>query len=551
MVDTIYTHTRTEQDDMPGVLRLQNTTTRQVYALRLDGRAQRLSPGAYRTVQFRDVHHAVLRGCFTVRRSLCGRREAVTVVPIVRVSTIAPFYPENPNWLVVQAAPPRGDDPFVSLSTQTPIPDTFDQVSAYLATLCQDALLSSGFSNLVYYPLRNPPLCLAEPSPFLPQIDLAVILLSPSNEILGAADVLWDRDVPDTYAVCLDRATLTANRDVRFFVWREARWVDPELWNAPVPPEDVLTHPLDPQLSFMLPFPSGCCKTALAVAMMRLVDANVLQLTTVLTYDDAHCPPPPTNSTAAWSLAYLLTEMVERSSSFAGQVLLQWLFKNDYLASTNQWFRELGLQTIVLQPLDPACGLGEEEGKMTAGALDVCKLLMVIFGVRGTLWNDIRADDVLSPSSQAFLQQRLQNQAYAEALNPLAVCGSPYHEQGFPTTVPDQYINQLGYLVVYSPLDDCSFNFGYDMRPCLQEATMAFAHKTGLAEFSGCDHGVVRRLDEQGNRLVVALHTSAGCLFQSPDLAAEQPTACATLQLCYANAFSKVAQALEVLVGSV
>lgn len=509
-----------------------------------------MPPGSYRTIAFSAPWGSVLTGNFTVCTLRCGR-QTVTTRQVIPVKQIAPFRIQDPNWLVVQSLPPLGRHPVISLLPRTAVPSEFDQISAHLTRLCQHAILHSGLNDLVYYPSREPPDCLAKRSPFSPQVDLSAILISPCREILGVADVLYDRDHSDTLPVVVKRETITANDQIEFYAWSEDRWLNPALWNAPVPPGDVLTHPVNPRAKFMLPYPANCMKTLVAFSMMRLVDSDIVSLESIITYDTTECPVK-NNIPISLPLGYLLTQMISIDSNFAAEVLLQWLFKNDQLDGANAFFQQLGLQTLTLQPLHKSCGRGWYEGKITVGSLDLAKLLMIIFGVRGNLWwinaeTPVVADAVLSPSSQEYLQQLMGQQAYAQALNPLAVCGAPFQEQGFRTTVLPRYINRFGYLAVYSPLDDDSANFGYDMRPCLEHATSAFAHKTGLGGFSGADHGWLERLDGSGNRLIVSLHTSAGTLFQSPELADQRPDACYTLRICYANAFAKIAQVLEPL----
>ena len=426
----------------------------------------------------------------------------------------------------------------------------FKRRSRCLSKALTKALLRSGFADLIYYETRDPE-GRALPSPFLPQVDLAVIVLSEKNKILSASNILYDRDHPEGYDVCLDRQNLTANDTVRFSVWRQDRWVDPTIWNEPVPDKDLLTNPPKPKTSFMQSYPASCFKTQLTFYMLKLVDQGILSLDTVLTYDKKDCfPPIPPGTSETETLAYWMTTNMTISYNFASTVLLQWLYKNNMLQAANDYFQSIGLQTLNLQPLNVNCGLDWYNGKMGTGALDICKLLLIIYGVPGTLWEHegkmIVADDQLSTTSRQFMQDLLKNQAFAEVLNPVGVCGSPYHKQGFHTIVPPEWIDpDTGSLTVPIPDDGFVLNFGYDMRPCLANATLVFSHKTGLTDYAGCDHGYVNTLQGTGKKIIVALHTSAGSLFQDPDLADQTPNACLNLNLCYSNAFPNIAKAVQ------
>lgn len=426
----------------------------------------------------------------------------------------------------------------------------FYENSKCLSKFLMKTLQNSGFDKLIYYKNRDENNN-ALPSPFLPQVDISVIIISPNKCIKAAANILYDRDNPNGFSVCLSREKLTANNNVKFFVWREDRWLNSEIWNSPIPKKDVLTNPLNPKLQFMLPYPGSCLKTLIAFYFMKLIEQNKIKLSDIITYDTNDCPSPPIPSETplSASLNEWLTQMITVSYNFAAIVLLQYLFKFDYLEKANNYFKSIGLDTLYLEPSLPNCGRFWYDGKMGLGSLDICKLLMIVFGVKGALWKVnskfIYSKKELSVISQEYLQNLLANDAFAECLNPVAVCGSKYHQQGLPTTVPKQFIDKkTGSLSVPILDEGYTLNYDYDMYPCLQNASLKFYHKIGLTDYTASDHGYIKKIDSNGNHIIIALNTSAGILFQDYELRDQYPNACENLNLCFSNAFSKIAQSI-------
>ena len=414
------------------------------------------------------------------------------------------------------------------------------------------ALQNSGFNNLVYYNNRN-----AEgnalPSPFLPQVDLSVIEISEDNKIIGACNILYDRNHPQGYEVKLDRETITANNQISFNIWREDRWTNPALWNTPPAPLDVITNPPNAKFSFMLPYPASCLKTMVAFIFMTLVDEGKLTLNTVITYQENGCEPPPSGISKSNILSVWLNQMITISENFATSVLLQYLYLTNELKNSQDKFNNIGLNALKFGPaLSPACGKGWEDGFFAMGSIDTSKLLSIIFGVCGKLWTTfdgkkIYADKILSKKSQKFLQDLLYNYAFAEVLNPVGLCGSPYKIQGFKTTIPPQFIGPNNHLVVPLPEDDFVLDFGYDMSPCLKMANTKFGHKTGLTQFAGGDHGYVTSIKPCNKKYIITLHTSAGSKFADPELASAKPDACTQYTICYSNAFPRIANYINKL----
>jgi hypothetical protein len=428
----------------------------------------------------------------------------------------------------------------------------FESNSKKLSKYILNALLNSGFNKLVYYNNRDSS-GTALPSPFLPQVDLSVIEISKNNKILAACNILYDRDHPEGYEVQLNRRTITANNQVSFNVWREERWINPELWNKPPAAIDVITNPPNPIFSFMLPYPASCLKTMIAFIFMTLVDEGKIKLNSIITYQETGCPPAPNNIPKSNLLSVWLTQMITISENFDQKVLLQYLYLNNELKNSQDKFNNLGLNALKFGPtLNPKCGQNSYDGFFGMGSIDTSKLLLIIFGVTGVLWTTldgkkICADKVLSKKSQKFLQNILYNNAFAEVLNPVGLCGSPYKIQGFKTCVPPQFIGANNNLVV--PLPEIGFilDFGYDMSNCLKKANTRFAHNTGLTDFAGGDHGYVSKCKKCNKKYIITIHTSAGKNFADPELANAKPNACDEYNICYSNAFPKIANYINKL----
>lgn len=428
----------------------------------------------------------------------------------------------------------------------------FKQKSSELAVYMLDGLKKSGFDKLVYYNNRGPNGD-ALPSPYLPQVDLSVIELSNDDRIISACNILYDRDHPDGYLVDLDRKTITSNHQISFSVWRESRWLNQELWIKPPAAEDIITNPKNAKFNYMLPYPASCLKTITAFIFMTLVDEGKLTLDSVITYQEEGCVSPPEGNPTSNTLRVWLEQLITVSYNFANVVLLQYLYLNNELERSQNKLNKIGLNALKFGPAaNPACGRNWYDGYFAMGSLDTSKLLLIIFGAPGKLWSIscgkfIYADEVLSKKSQHFLQGLLFNEAYAEVLNPVGLCTSPYKIQGFKTNVPSQFIGPNNTLVVPVIDDNFDLDFGYDMTTCLAAANTKFAHKTGLTEFSGCDHGYVTTIDGDNKKFIITLHTSAGSKFGDPDLASAKPSACDQFGVCYSNAFPFIANYINKL----
>ena len=120
-------------------------------------------------------------------------RFPLAVVVALAVSAIAP--------VAVQA---RGND-----RPAPPVSSEFAVESQRLADGLVNAVTTAGFNDLVDYSNRIGGV--AQPIAALPNIDVAVIELDSEGEIVGAANVLFDRDKPNGHQVQIDPQSLQAS----------------------------------------------------------------------------------------------------------------------------------------------------------------------------------------------------------------------------------------------------------------------------------------------------------------------------------------------------
>lgn len=440
----------------------------------------------------------------------------------------------------------------------------FEAEEARLSQGMAAALRSAGFDKLVDFDSRVDGK--AQPAAFLPNVDLAVIELDRSGRVIGAANILYDRDNPRGYVVDIDRRALRA-KGVEFSRWNPDRFADPALWAAGPIPEDILVQPKHVRKQYMLTYPASVLKLMVGYSILRLVDQGRLQLDTEVTYHEVRgktcqyppsnpegLKPPPRANGATDTVAGWLDQMITVSDNFATCVLLQSIYDQGALAMANAHFKLLGLSTLVMQPQYPAVGAGWSTGHFSMGSLDTARLLLLVAGASGRLWQapgnrTVTAASGLSAASRRYFEAVLAQQSFNEVLNPVNLCGSPDAVQGIPSKVSPRWIDpKTGNVVTYD--GDLVIDFGYDVRPCLARAEVKFAHKTGLVSFAGSDAGIVRALPGQDGRMyIVSIQSSVGYRYGDPDWASSDPNACeGAPYVCYPRAFGRIGRAVDNLV---
>lgn len=437
--------------------------------------------------------------------------------------------------------------------------------SARLSAGLAAAVRGAGFDHLVDFSVRQGGV--AQPTRALPNVDVAVIELSRTGHVVGAANVLYDRDSPLGYQVRIDPKTLQP-QGVRFSQWRSERWDEQALWDAGPAAGDVLSTPRGRvEKDFMVPYPASVLKTMVGYGVLRLVDQQRITLSTQVTYREiggqtcgygpsnaTGAVPPPAADGAKDTVAGWMDQMITVSDNFATCVLLQLLDRTGGLADTNANFARLGLTTLRLNPSQPKVGNGWSSGQMTMGALDTARLMLLVSGTTRNLWRATDGRQVsggtgLSRRSQEYFRSVLLDQSFYEVLATGNLCGSTDAAPGIPARVSKRWINpDNGHVVTYD--GDTPLDFGYDVRPCNAAAQVTFAHKTGLVSFSGNDTGIVKALPGQDGRwYVVAVHSNVGYRFGDTDWASSDPNACEGAPfVCYSRAYGRLGKAVDDLV---
>jgi Beta-lactamase enzyme family len=440
---------------------------------------------------------------------------------------------------------------------------SYAKESARLSKGMAKALRTSGLDGLVDFDNRVDGV--AQPAEFLPNVDLAVIELNRRGGVVGAANVLYDRDDPRGYRVAVDRRGLRA-RGVEFAQWNEDRFHDSAAWSAGPDSAELLTRPARVRKQFMSTYPASVLKIMVAHGVLRLVDQGKLRLDDQVVFEDrggkscAAAPsnpdgidPPPVADGATDTVDGWMDQMITVSDNFATCVLLQELYDQGALRATNRHFHRLGLSTLRMRPRDPEVGSGWSSGKMTMGALDTAKLMLIASGAPGRLWTTPNGRQVttkvLSPKSRRYYRGLLAEQSFNEVLNPVNLCGSADAAPGIPSTVSKRWIDpDTGHVVTYD--GDLVIDFGYDVRPCTRSAQVKFLHKTGLVTFAGSDAGIVRALPGRDGRwYIVAVQSSIGYRYGEPDWATADPNACEDAPfVCYPRGFGRLGHAVDQLV---
>ncbi|MEO8108055.1 MAG: serine hydrolase [Actinomycetes bacterium] len=441
--------------------------------------------------------------------------------------------------------------------------DGFRSESSRLTEGLAAALRDAGFDDLVDF--NDVVYGEAQPAYALPNVDVAVIELGGKGKVRGAANVVYDRDSPNGFEVRINERTLST-RGVQFSAWNGEQWDSQQAWDAGASSNEILVSPEVAAKEYMLTYPASVLKLMVGYSILRLVDKGKLRLGETVTFhrsDGKSCyygpsnptgqEPPPRANGAQDTLRGWMDQMITVSDNFATCVLLQKVYDEGNLRAANRHFMSIGLNTLRMLPSEPAVGSGWSSGRMTMGALDTSRLLLIVNGSPGQLWRAngkaVTADGQLSPRSQDFFKRVLGQQSFNEVLNPVNLCGSSDAVQGIPSTVPQRWVDPAtGNVVTYD--GDLVLDFGYDTRPCDEAAEVRFMHKTGLVTFGGADAGIVQALPGQdGRQYIVSVFSNAGYRFGDPDWSTSDPNACeGSPYVCYPRAFGRLGASVDELV---
>ncbi|GAA3398684.1 serine hydrolase [Cryptosporangium minutisporangium] len=344
----------------------------------------------------------------------------------------------------------------------------------------------------------------------VPNVDTTVIELDARGRPLAAATVLVSPRYRDGLVIPLDENLSTDA--VRWRRWDDAAWSD----NAGQGTVDIVPGRENAPVDFMSPYPASVFKLMVAFGVLRLVDRGDLALTDRHAYAPVGEQSPICEGPRSATIRTFLDEMITVSSNPAACAMVKLLHDHDAIDELNSTFASLGLGTLQLRGTDSRTG-GNWTNEITMSSLDTAKLLLLLASAEpGALW---RAPDgtpvtrnVLSPESQATFLGLLRAQGLNQVLSTTNWCGRPYPAEGIPQTTPARWMDPQDGTV---RLPD--HHYGRDVRPCNDSAEVTFAHKTGLAETSGSDAGIVTSLQGKPWRsYVVVVQSNLGSRFVDP-----------------------------------
>jgi beta-lactamase class A len=388
-----------------------------------------------------------------------------------------------------------------------------------------------------------------------PNVDVAVIELRADGRARRAADVLLSRDHPEGLVVPIDR-NLGASA-VRFRRWDIDRWnggtfasdgtrTTTKGWadDPPrTPADDIVAGREQAAVEFMAPYPASLFKLLVAFHTLRLVDRGVLDLDASYAYDPAGgCggAAPGSETNRQW-----LDWMITSSDNRAACALLKQLHGLGEVAGMNAELGELGLGTLQVNGTSPLTGGIWQPGQIHMTALDTARLLWLVEGGPGVLWN--RPDGrpvtarLLSDSSRALLRRLLAEQGFNDALSTTNFCGLAYPGPGIPQLTAERWIDPDDGTVTVAGIP-----YGQDVRPCNAAAEVAFAHKTGLTYNYSSDAGIVRSLPgERSRRYVVAFLSNLGYRYGDALFATSGTLPCFGLGVCHTQRLAQLGRQID------
>lgn len=429
--------------------------------------------------------------------------------------------------------------------------------SAALSATLRRALATSGFSGLVDFgpvegrcPAGGGCPDGAPAAAFPPTVDAAVIELDAAGRVTAVANAVLGRDAP-TGAVVEVGADL-APRSVRWHRWDDDRWNGDTAWDAPWPAGDLLAPaPASARLDVMSPYPGALFGLVVAVQTLRLADAGRLDLDAPWTYRAAGADSCLDGAAPATATTRALLDRALASSDHAATcMLLAQLHARDEVGAMNDWLASVGLSTIHVDGTDAATGGRWTPGRITMTALDTARLLLLVRGATGPLWDDargrpVRSADVLSAGSRALLLRTLGEQGFNEALSTTNWCGRPDVARGIPQAVAPRWVDPAHGTVTVGGVP-----YGQDVRPCNAAAEVTFAHKTATTYTFGADAGIVDSLPGRRERhYVVAVLGTLGSRYADARYASSPALPCET-DTCYPAALARLGATVDAAVGA-
>lgn len=423
----------------------------------------------------------------------------------------------------------------------------------------------------------------AQPVKHPPNVDLAVIELDSSGQIVDAANVLVSRDYPDGIAVRLDGDGSWGTSSVRWRRWDIDRYnggtfnqsngkqLTTKGWSDTpdrTPADDIVGGRDDAELEFMAPYPASLFKLVVAVRILRLTQAthDRLSLDDLVSWDptvanDANgkevdlprqARRAPAHDTQTETVREWMDRMITFSDNDATRALLKLLWDRGDLPAMHQELADLGLGTLQINGTDPTTGRRWLPGQIHMTSMDTARLLWLIEGrtdPAAELW--ARPDGAavtsafLTDANRGFLKSLLDQQGYHEALSTTNLCGADHVAVGLPARVHDRWINPDHTVTVDG------FPYGRDVRPCNEDAQVVFGHKTGLTFNYGSNAGIVRSLDGT-RRYIISFIASLGYRYTDPVFAGRSTYPCydAVGPICYTQRIPAMAAYIDVGMAS-
>ncbi|MFG1924172.1 serine hydrolase [Cryptosporangium sp. NPDC048952] len=368
--------------------------------------------------------------------------------------------------------------------------------SAWLGKRLRDIVDAQDFDGVVNTKTGKRP-------PAVPNVDVAVIELDDAGRPVAAANTLLSQDYPNGVVV-----PVTRNMAAPGVRW--TRWSN-DTWAAKQSAEPILSGRGDAPLEFMSPYPASVFKLMVAFGVGRLHDRGGVRFDETYDYKPrkASCPDgakPGRHTVSEW-----LDAMITYSSNSATCALLMMLHERGGVDPMNAALRSLGLTTLRVVDTDPTDGGGWSFEGLTMTALDTSRLLLLFSEAPGILWTTPNGDPVtvgtLSRESRAEVYAGLRDQGLNQALSTANWCGQDYPARGIPQTVAGRWIDpESGEVRVEKR------RYSGDVRRCVADAEVDFAHKTGLVPSAGADAGIVTALPGKApRRYVVSVFTNLGC----------------------------------------
>ncbi|WP_163571901.1 serine hydrolase [Fodinicola feengrottensis] len=366
-----------------------------------------------------------------------------------------------------------------------------------------------------------------------------MIELDASGHAISAADVVMSPQYPKGKIVPLD-GNLSTDQ-VRYRAWDDDTWDS----NGGQGTIDAIPGRENAPIDFMAPYPASVFKLMVGFGVMQLVDKGQLNLDDTYAYDPTGEPGGSAcGGKATKPIRQFFDEMITVSKNESACALTKLLMQKDAVTPLDQQFVDMGLPMLQIKGERPADGGRWVDNIMSS--LDTAKLLMILNSSPGPLWTAPNGKpvtkDVLSDASRAYFHQEIADQGLNQVLSTTNWCGRAYPAPGIAQKIADRWVNPTDGTVTAD-----GRVYGQDVRPCQTNAQVSFAHKTGLADTSGNDAGIVQSLPgKNGHNYIVVVNCNLGYRYVDPNRPAD-PTGIYPVQ--YSQKYGLLGKAIDGIVA--